>query len=82
MSTEYTKGTLVKMMKKNLDYKLISNFLYQIIDNIDTLDDVAKDNHKVYRELVRGQIERAHEIATSDGYEIVFHKNPKSVYEV
>lgn len=72
-------------MKKGYkpDYHMISLFLAQIIDNIDTLDSACRGNDRNFRKIVRGQIERAREIiGTVNGYEIVFHKNPISQYEV
>ena len=44
--------------------------LWQIIDHIDTLDDIAKDNDIFYREHVRKWQEKRHEYVKSDGYSL------------
>lgn len=43
--------------------------LWDVLDSIDTADDIAKDNDKVYRQLVHNQHMKRFNYATSpDGY--------------
>ena len=44
--------------------------LWQIIDNIDTASDVAKDNDKLYMEIVHKWQKKRHEYVKTDGYEL------------
>jgi hypothetical protein len=53
-----------------MDYKKAAIALWQIIDDIDTYSDMAKDDDTLYRSLVyRKQLLR-HNILTSDGYSL------------
>lgn len=46
--------------------------LYKVIDDIDTFDDMAKENFKLFRNLAMNRIKEFHEkkIVFSDGYEL------------
>jgi hypothetical protein len=52
--------------KRNAQIKL----LWSLLDDIDTIDDIAKGSNEVYRELVNGIPEKRFQVATSDGYKI------------
>ena len=50
----------------------IMEFLWKLLDDIDTMDDAAKNNDEFYRDAV-GQIQqRRWEVGTSDGYAVKF----------
>lgn len=50
-------------------------FLWQIIDNIDTIGDLAKDDNKLYRNLVeKEQLKRWKLPIKTDGYELDLSK--------
>lgn len=50
-------------------------FLWQLIDNIDTIGDMAKDNNKLYRDLVeKEQLKRWVLPITTDGYKLDLSK--------
>lgn len=51
-------------------WKARAEFLYGILDDIDTADDLAKGNESLYRNLVRRHHARRFEAAGSDGYEL------------
>ena len=54
-------------------YKEIITFLFDIIDDIDTYDDIAKEDDKLYRNLVRkAQARRWETGITCDGYKLDF----------
>lgn len=44
--------------------------LWQMLDDIDTLDDACRDDDAAFRRLVRGVQQKRHELATSDGYRL------------
>lgn len=44
--------------------------LWQMIDDIDTLDDACRDDDAAFRRLVRGVQQKRHGLATSDGYRL------------
>jgi hypothetical protein len=44
--------------------------MWQILDNIDTAGDAAKDDDNLYRSMVQHLCERRHEYYTSDGYSL------------
>ena len=46
----------------------IAEFLWDLLDDIDTADDLAKGNDALYRNLVRKAHQRRFEVGTTDGY--------------
>ncbi|WP_170565593.1 hypothetical protein [Ruegeria atlantica] len=48
-------------------------FLWDLLDQIDTLHDACKDDDASFRELARDVQQRRHEINSSDGDDIVFN---------
>ena len=50
-------------------------FLWDLLDNIDTASDMAKGNDKAYREYVENQQSRRHQRVTSDGYNLFMVPN-------
>jgi len=53
-----------------------SEFLFGLLDDIDTADDMAKSNETVYREMVRNIHRRRFEVASTDGYTVTFLPPP------
>lgn len=53
--------------------------MYQVIDDIDTYSDMAKENYKLYQALVMNRIENFHKLKLvySDGYNV--RKLPKEL---
>lgn len=43
-------------------------FLWQLLDEIDTAGDIARDNDAAYRQYVERLQRRRHERVTTDGY--------------
>ncbi len=60
-----------------LDYRVISVFLWRLLDDIDTASDMAKSNDAAYRKRVEKLQRRRFEVSTSDGFDIAFKRNPK-----
>lgn len=54
------------------DWKSIAYALYGLLDDIDTAGDMAKDNDKLYRSLVKRAHEKRHQFAISDGYSLTW----------
>lgn len=50
----------------------IAQFLFALLDDIDTLDDAAKDNDALFRAEVRKVQRRRFEVASTDGYTVTF----------
>jgi len=48
--------------------------LWQLLDNIDTADDMAKENCNFYRALVQKEMEKRFNILISDGYNLFLPK--------
>lgn len=67
--------------KERIDHEMVAKFLASVIDNIQNIDTMCPRS-AVYRKLVKGQIERANEIISVNGYDISFKKNPKSEWQV
>lgn len=44
--------------------------LFSLLDNIDTLDDVCRDDDRLFRELVRREAAKRFDYATTDGYSV------------
>ena len=47
-----------------------AEFLWVLLDDIDTADDLAKGNERLYRNLVRKYHAKRFEVAFSDGYSL------------
>ena len=56
-----------------MEMKQQRQFLWDLLDNIDTLDDACKDDDAAFRNLTREQQQRRFEISTSDGYTVQFN---------
>lgn len=56
----------------------IATALFQLLDDIDTADDLAKDNDKLYRNLVRRAHTKRFRYASTDGYSLEFNTKDKS----
>jgi basic membrane lipoprotein Med (substrate-binding protein (PBP1-ABC) superfamily) len=55
--------------------KQIIEYLWQIIDDIDTLSDIAKENDVVYRNMVEKlQKKRWNTGITTDGYKLKYYE--------
>ena len=50
----------------------IAHFLFALLDDIDTLDDMAKDSDHAFRTHVRNIVDRRFEVATTDGYKVAW----------
>ena len=55
------------------DYEAAARFLFDLLDNINTAEDMAQSNHEAFRRLARDQYLRRFEVATTDGYTVTFH---------
>jgi hypothetical protein len=54
------------------DYEKIAHFLFDLLDDVDTASDQAKENIRLYRQLVEAAHRRRFEVADTDGYRVVF----------
>lgn len=54
-------------------YKEICEKLWAIIDDIDTYDDMAKSNDKVFRDLVYKAQKKRWQYGSTDGYNVTFY---------
>jgi hypothetical protein len=61
------------VVKKIINWEEKARFLWDLLDNIDTLDDACKDNNEGFRKLVYIQQRRRYEISTCDGYTVLFN---------
>lgn len=53
-----------------------ADFLFQLLDDIDTLGDIAKNNFEGYRWAVERVQRRRFEVADTDGYAVTFKAAP------
>lgn len=49
-----------------------AQFLWKLLDDIDTASDIAKSDDKSYREMVEKIQRRRFEVGTTDGYKVTF----------
>lgn len=54
------------------DYEKAARFLFDLLDDIDTVSDMAKDNDAGYREAVERIQRRRFDVAKTDGYTVEF----------
>jgi hypothetical protein len=55
-----------------VDWESSARFLWDLLDNIDTLDDACKGDDLAFRNRVRRNQRRRFEISDSDGYVVTF----------
>jgi len=55
-----------------IDYEKAARFLFDLLDDIDTASDMAKDDNAAYRRQVEELQKRRFKVATVDGYEVTF----------
>ena len=55
------------------EWEQVARFLWSLLDNIDTLDDAARDNDASYRAHTRAQQKRRWEVGQSDGHLVRFN---------
>ena len=53
-------------------WKTIANALFQLLDDIDTAEDIAKSNNKLFRSLVHKTHLKRYDFAETDGYNVKF----------
>jgi hypothetical protein len=53
-------------------WKAIAQYLFYLLDDIDTASDIAKGNDKLYREYVESLHRRRFDVAETDGYSVSF----------
>lgn len=58
-----------------IDYRAHAEFLYGLLDDIDTASDMAKGDDAMYRGLVKKYHQRRFEVADCDGYTVTFKEN-------
>lgn len=51
-----------------------ADFLFALLDDIDTAEDIAKSDDRIYRSLVHRAQRRRFEVASTDGYSVTFHE--------
>lgn len=52
-----------------------AQFLFQLLDDIDTASDMAKDDDVAYRKMVQNIQKKRFDVATIDGYKVTFFKS-------
>lgn len=58
---------------EKMTWEQIARNLFTILDDIDTADDLAKGDERLYRNLVRRHHMGRFRYATTDGYEVKFN---------
>lgn len=72
-------GTAIRALPVSgdpVDYEAAARFLFDLLDDIDTLDDMAKADDAAYRAAVQKVQRRRFEVATTDGYTVTFLPTP------
>lgn len=58
----------------------VAQYLYKLLDDIDTVDDIAKSRDKLYRAIVvKIQSAKGAVVQDNDGYVITFRPVPQTV---
>lgn len=76
---DITLQELVRLRVENEQLKEVALFLYAVLDDIDTVDDIAKADEAYYRESVRKLHKKRFEVAETDGHTVTFKKVNKNV---
>jgi hypothetical protein len=70
-----------KVRAENERLREAATALFDLIDEIDTISDLAKNDDKLYRQLVERTQRRRFEIATTDGYSLTFRSLNRAALE-
>jgi len=70
---------MLELEEENAKLKKKIEYLWDLLDDIDTADDIAKDNDKLYRDLVRKESRKRFNVCTTDGYKL-FHIDKPAAY--
>lgn len=62
-----------------IDYEAAARFLFDLLDDIDTAEDMAKADDAVYREIVKQLHRRRFEVADTDGYAVTFKEKRDAI---
>lgn len=54
------------------DHRAHAEFLYDLLDDIDTANDQAKEDDAFFRKMVNSLHGKRFEVASSDGYNVFF----------
>jgi hypothetical protein len=55
-----------------IDHEKNARFLFDLLDEIDTIGDMAKENLRLYRDMVEKVQRRRFDVASTDGYTVKF----------
>lgn len=55
------------------DFEKAANFLWGLLDDIDTASDRAKGDDRTYRKIVERLQRRRFEVGSTDGYTVTFN---------
>lgn len=75
---EATKMARQSYRDELIYYQKAASLLWQMLDNVDTLDDSCKSNEEAYRKAVRCEVQKRFRILVSDGYRL-FPVTPEGV---
>lgn len=70
---EYVSPSVVQQPPSgNAQLRRIADFLWSLLDDIDTASDIAKADDKAYRTMVERIQRRRFDVGTTDGYTVTF----------
>lgn len=67
-----THQSWVWSISEMVDYEKAAHFLFSLLDDIDTAEDIAKSNDEWFRALVHKAHRRRFEVAETDGQTVTF----------
>ena len=59
-------------------YEEVAQYLFGLLDDIDTVSDMAKGDDKAYRAMVEKIQRRRFDVATTDGYVVTFKRSAET----
>ena len=65
-------GHVAKLEVRIKQLEAAATGLWNLLDEIDTISDLAKDNNEFYRKLVEKVQRRRFQFGKTDGYDVVF----------
>ena len=71
---ELPSTDLASDLEDDIDYEKAARFLFDRLDDIDTLDDACKGDDHAFREQVRRVQRRRFEVASTDGFSVTFRQ--------
>lgn len=73
IDVRWSSATVAELLALYRGAERAALYLFNLLDDVDTASDIAKDRHDVYRQLVHAAQAKRFNVASTDGYAVMLH---------